>query len=42
MEPDAYKEWIGEARLRDSYLKAPYFKPLGFPTGAYRVGLLGA
>jgi NAD-reducing hydrogenase large subunit len=42
IEPDAYKEWIGEASLRDSYLKAPYLKPLGFPTGVYRVGPLGA
>jgi NAD-reducing hydrogenase large subunit len=41
IEPDAYKEWIGEASLHDSYLKAPYFKPLGFPTGVYRVGPLG-
>lgn len=35
-----YAEWIGEASLRDSYMKAPYFKPLGFPGGAYRVGPL--
>jgi len=41
IEPDAYREWIGEASLRDSYLKAPYFKPLGFPAGIYRVGPLG-
>jgi NAD-reducing hydrogenase large subunit len=41
IEPDAYREWIGEASLRDSYLKAPYFKPLGFPAGVYRVGPLG-
>ena len=36
-----YKQWIGEASLRDSYLKAPYFKPQGFPAGVYRVGPLG-
>ncbi len=41
IEPDAYREWIGEASLRDSYLKAPYFKPQGFPAGVYRVGPLG-
>ncbi len=35
-----YAAWIGEASLRDSYLKAPYFKPQGFPEGAYRVGPL--
>lgn len=36
-----YKQWIGEASLRESYLKAPYFKPQGFPAGVYRVGPLG-
>jgi NAD-reducing hydrogenase large subunit len=36
-----YNQWIGEASLRESYLKAPYFKPLGFPGGVYRVGPLG-
>lgn len=37
---DDYSQWIGEASLRDSYLKAPYFKPQGFREGAYRVGPL--
>ena len=37
---EEYANWIGEASLRDSYLKAPYFKPQGFPEGAYRVGPL--
>jgi len=32
---------IGEASLRESYLKAPYFVPQGFPAGVYRVGPLG-
>jgi NAD-reducing hydrogenase large subunit len=36
-----YADWIGEASLRDSYLKAPYFKPQGYPAGIYRVGPLG-
>lgn len=36
-----YSQFIGEASLRDSYLKAPYFKPNGYPTGIYRVGPLG-
>jgi NAD-reducing hydrogenase large subunit len=36
-----YAQWIGEASLRDSYLKAPYFKPQGYPSGIYRVGALG-
>ena len=36
-----YKQWIGEASVKESYLKAPYFVPLGFPAGVYRVGPLG-
>jgi NAD-reducing hydrogenase large subunit len=36
-----YKQSIGEASLAESYLKAPYFKPRGFPVGIYRVGPLG-
>ncbi len=36
-----YKQWIGEASVRESYLKAPYFVPEGFPGGVYRVGPLG-
>jgi NAD-reducing hydrogenase large subunit len=35
-----YGQFIGEAALRDSYLKAPYYKPVGFPGGVYRVGPL--
>lgn len=37
---EEYGDWIGEASLRESYLKAPYFKPQGFPEGVYRVGPL--
>jgi len=37
---EEYLDWIGEASLRDSYLKAPFFKPQGFPEGTYRVGPL--
>ena len=37
---DDYQSWIGEASLRDSYLKAPFFKPKGYPDGVYRVGPL--
>ena len=40
IKPEDYSEWIAEASLRDSYLKAPYFKPIGFPQGLYRVGPL--
>jgi NAD-reducing hydrogenase large subunit len=39
--PDDYADYIGESSLRESYLKAPYYKPLGYPTGIYRVGPLG-
>jgi len=35
-----YRDFIGEASLRDSYMKAPYFKPAGYPAGVYRVGPL--
>jgi NAD-reducing hydrogenase large subunit len=35
-----YPQFIGEATLRDSYLKAPFFKPVGYPAGVYRVGPL--
>ena len=35
-----YAQFIGEASLKDSYLKAPYFKPVGYPDGVYRVGPL--
>ena len=37
---DRYADYIGEAAMRDSYLKAPYFKPRGYPDGLYRVGPL--
>jgi len=33
-----YSQYIGEASLKNSYLKAPYFKPVGYPDGVYRVG----
>ena len=36
-----YANYVGEATLRESYLKAPYYKPLGYPEGIYRVGPLG-
>jgi len=35
-----YGSWIGEASLKESYLKAPYFKPMGPGDGIYRVGPL--
>jgi NAD-reducing hydrogenase large subunit len=38
---EGYASVIGEASLRESYLKAPYYKPVGYPGGIYRVGPLG-
>ena len=32
-EPTRYAELIGEAVEPDSYLKSPYFRPLGYPAG---------
>lgn len=49
LDPSRYREFIGEAVQPDSYLKSPYYKPLGYPdqagqcrieNGLYRVGPL--
>lgn len=40
LEPQKYFEQIGEAVQSSSYLKSPYYLPLGFPEGMYRVGPL--
>jgi NAD-reducing hydrogenase large subunit len=40
IDPQNYLEFIGEAVEDDSYLKSPYYKPLGYPKGIYRVGAL--
>jgi NAD-reducing hydrogenase large subunit len=40
MPAEEYQRYIGEATVPHSYLKAPYFKPLGYPEGIYRVGPL--
>ena len=40
LEPARYAEVIGEAVEPASYLKSPYYRPLGYPDGAYRVGPL--
>ncbi len=37
---EEYADYIGEATLPDSYLKAPYYKPADYPQGLYRVGPL--
>ena len=40
LDPQKYYEYIGEAVQPSSYLKSPYYTPLGFPDGMYRVGPL--
>jgi NAD-reducing hydrogenase large subunit len=40
LEAARYQEFIGEAVEPSSYLKSPYYKPLGYPDGIYRVGPL--
>ena len=36
---EEYASYIAEAAQKDSYMKAPFFRPRGFP-GVYRVGPL--
>jgi NAD-reducing hydrogenase large subunit len=40
LDAAAYPRHIGEAVEPWSYLKSPYFKPMGYPAGLYRVGPL--
>jgi NAD-reducing hydrogenase large subunit len=40
IEPSHYQDSIGEAVEPHSYLKSPYYKPMGYPEGVYRVGPL--
>ena len=40
VDPQKYHEVIGESVQTGSYLKSPYYLPLGFPDGIYRVGPL--
>ncbi len=40
LDPQKYHEFIAEAVQPNSYLKSPYYVPLGFPEGMYRVGPL--
>jgi NAD-reducing hydrogenase large subunit len=40
LSEDDYEEFLGEAVEPWSYLKFPYYKPLGYPEGIYRVGPL--
>jgi NAD-reducing hydrogenase large subunit len=40
LDPTRYHKFIGEAAESWSYLKFPYYRPIGYPDGAYRVGPL--
>lgn len=40
LAPERYEEYIAEAVEPYSYLKSPFYKPLGYPEGIYRVGPL--
>jgi NAD-reducing hydrogenase large subunit len=40
IDPQRYFDHIAEWVEPDSFLKSPYYKPLGFPGGLYRVGPL--
>ncbi|MDJ0678980.1 MAG: Ni/Fe hydrogenase subunit alpha [Xenococcaceae cyanobacterium MO_167.B52] len=40
LREDDYQDYLGEAVEKWSYLKFPYYKPLGYPDGIYRVGPL--
>jgi NAD-reducing hydrogenase large subunit len=40
LDPAKYQEYVGEAVEPWSYMKFPYYKPLGYPDGIYRVGPL--
>lgn len=40
LKPDSYADFITEAVEAYTYLKSPFYKPLGYPGGVYRVGPL--
>jgi NAD-reducing hydrogenase large subunit len=40
LNPEKYNEYIGEAVEPWTYMKFPYYLPLGYPNGTYRVGPL--
>jgi len=40
VDPERYRDYIGESVETYSYLKSPYFKAAGYPNGIYRVGPL--
>lgn len=40
LDPANYQEYIGEAVEPFTFMKFPYYKPMGYPDGMYRVGPL--
>ena len=40
LKPKKYQEYLAEYVEDDSYLKSPYYKPMGYPDGIFRVGPL--
>ena len=40
LSEDNYRDFMGESVEKWSYLKFPYYKPMGYPEGIYRVGPL--
>jgi NAD-reducing hydrogenase large subunit len=40
LAPPSYQEYIGEAVEPRTFMKFPYYKPMGYPEGIYRVGPL--
>ena len=40
VDPRTYQDFLGEAVEPWTYLKFPYYKPVGYPDGIYRVGPL--
>lgn len=40
LDPRLYQHFLGEQSESWSYLKFPYYRPLGYPKGMYRVGPL--
>lgn len=40
LDPAQYHQYLAEQDEPDSYLKSPYYRPLGYPAGMYRVGPL--
>jgi len=40
LDPSRYHTFLGEASEEFSFMKFPYYKPMGYPGGTYRVGPL--